>query len=288
MNRDQYLGLEVIAEFTSWLAHRLPRIEGHYVAKNRRIPRGQRKFCAVGVAQALENYAWPSKFIAPVAVERFNFLQGQEVRALNWEETQTCLSYFREGLNAAIDDHDHSAILFWANAILQWGMGPRGAAAANYLAGRLPDCATYLSLSRDALRLCQIDEALGPPKNLIPYMNSGLGKVHSLAAQDGLIIYDSRVALALTREIHGFLLMDGAQGIPEPLRLRIAPGRVPVPVGNDQHHHFVRDWTWMQAQIRASWILQAALEKNPEIFQGKKMPDRMHKLEAALFMLGAQ
>jgi hypothetical protein len=125
-------------------------------------------------------------------------------------------------------------------------------------------------------------------KPLIPYTSSGLGKVHSLAAPDGLIIYDSRVALALTREIHLFLQQRGEVVIPEPLKLSVARDRVPPPVGDHNHPIFVRDWTWMQAQIRASWILQAALDKKPQIFQSKNMPDRMHKLEAALFMLGAQ
>jgi hypothetical protein len=136
----------------------------------------------------------------------------------------------------------------------------------------------------------RIDEAKGRLMPLIPYMSSGLGKVHSLAAPDGLIIYDSRVALALTREIHLFLQQRGEAVIPEPLKLRVARGRVPPSVGDDKHNHpqFVRDWTWMQAQIRASWILQAALEENPLIFQVYPMPDRMHKAEAALFMLGAQ
>jgi hypothetical protein len=289
MNRDQYLGLNVIAEFTSWLADRLPLIEGHYVANNRRIPRAQRRFDAVGVAQALENYAWPSRFIAPAAVEGFDFQQGQVVDALNWVDTQTRLSYFRVGLNAALHQHDRDATLLWAGAILHWGMGTRGAATLNYLAG-MPDPAGYLSYRRAALALERIDEAKGRLMPLIPYMSSGLGKVHSLAAPDGLIIYDSRVALALTREIHLFLQQRGEAVIPEPLKLRVARGRVPPSVGDDKHNHpqFVRDWTWMQAQIRASWILQAALEENPLIFQVYPMPDRMHKAEAALFMLGAQ
>lgn len=285
MNRVQYLGLDVIAGFTSWLAVRLPLIEGHYVARNPRIPESQRQFDAVGVVQALENYAWPSKFIAPATMGQFE--QGALIQALNWNETHACLRYFRVGLNAALDQHDHDATLLWARAILQWGMGARGAATLHYLAD-LPDPATYLSDRQAALALQDVDEAQEVLQPLIPYMSSGLGKVHSLAAPDGLIIYDSRVALALTREIHLFLQQRGEAAIPEPLRLRIAAGRVPSPVGSDQHPLFVRNWTWMQAQIRASWILQSALEKNPEIFQGINMPDRMHKLEAALFMLGAQ
>jgi hypothetical protein len=286
MRRDQYLGLDLIAGFTSRLADRLPMIEGHYVANNRRIPRAQRRFDAVGAAQALENYAWPSRFIAPGVLEGFDFQQGQTVNAFNWSDTQNRLGYFRVGLNAALHPPDHDATLCWAKAILQWGMGPRGASAASFLSG-LPNCAEYLSLRRDALRLDQVDEG-DTLSDLIPYMNSGLGKVHSLAAPDGLIIYDSRVALALTREIQLHLQQQGAAVIHEPLKLRVASGRIPPPVGNSQHPVFSRDWTWMQAQIRASWIIQAALEKNPEIFRGEPMPDRMHKVEAALFMLGAQ
>jgi hypothetical protein len=222
------------------------------------------------------------------------FEQGALSQALNWNDTHACLSYFRVGLNAALHQHDRDATLLWAGAILQWGMGTRGATTLNYLAG-MPDPAGYLSDSRAALCLQHIDEAEGVLMPLIPYMSSGLGKVHSLAAPDGLIIYDSRVALALTREIYLFLQQRGEAVIPEPLKLRVAPGRVPPSVGDDKHNQpqFVRDWTWMQAQIRASWILQAALEKNPVIFQGDPIPDpmhpdRMHKVEAALFMLGAQ
>lgn len=285
MNRVQYLGLEDIHDFTTWLACRLPKIEGHYLVRNRRVPRDQRRFDAIGVEQALEIYAWPSKFIAPATMGQFN--QGALSQALNWKETHACLSYFRVGLKAALDQQNRDAALLWAGAILQWGMGSRGAATLRYLE-RMQHPAEYLSVRRKRLALQDVDEAQEVLQPLIPYMSSGLGKVHSLAAPDGLIIYDSRVALALTREIHLFLQQRGEAAIPEPLRLRIAAGRVPSPVGSDQHPLFVRNWTWMQAQIRASWILQSALEKNPEIFQGINMPDRMHKLEAALFMLGAQ
>lgn len=122
----------------------------------------------------------------------------------------------------------------------------------------------------------------------VPYASSGLAKIHSLASEDGLVIFDSRVSAAIGECINHYLREVGEQTIPDVLKVPRAADRIPTPVGNVNHPGFTRDYRWIEAQVRVSWLLHAALDDNPQIFPKHDHRTRAHMLEAALFMMGAK
>jgi hypothetical protein len=131
---------------------------------------------------------------------------------------------------------------------------------------------------------------------LIPYASSGTAKIHSLASTDGLVIFDSRVAATLGECINEYLRRQGDMTIPPNLRIFIElnhgqgnPGqRVPQPLASGANHPgFVRDHRWIECQVRVSWMFEAVLKRNLDIFPHLPLAERMHHLEAACFMMGA-
>jgi hypothetical protein len=128
----------------------------------------------------------------------------------------------------------------------------------------------------------------------VPYASSGLAKIHSLASDDGLVIFDSRVAAALGECINYYLrevthehIIPNVLKVPRDPR----PHRTPTAVGageNGNHPKFKRDYRWIEAQVRVSWLLHAALDASPQIFPSHDLGSRAHMLEAALFMMGAK
>lgn len=161
--------------------------------------------------------------------------------------------------------------------------------------GRLVD---YLASCQRGLQLAHADEGgLAPPVRM---MNSMLTKVHALAADDGLPIYDSRVAVAIaslvelyrrersckwTRvpECLRFPSLDRAREVTacfeQSLSHGSCAGRGPQTTG-----------PWTGAKVRLGWILEASLTDN-NLFSSNELgvqavPDRMHAFEAGLFMIG--
>ena len=124
-----------------------------------------------------------------------------------------------------------------------------------------------------------------------------LTKVHSLASNDGLPIYDSRVAAAIAVLVELWRRSEGLDTKPLPETLTfpsvyggrsvlevfsgaISPGVLTgIPGQADQ---------WASAKVRLGWLMQELLMKNPEWFPKGLLSatNRMHAFEAALFMLG--
>lgn len=291
MNQYEFLKNTIANDFIDFFGTKLGNWPASYKSRNTRIPAGSRRFSCQNVEQALESYCWPAHFTAPAEDRGASISASERVVSCDWPTTKRVLNYLARGLQGAIAsaaNADH-ATLMWAKAILDWGMGSRGKSALTFLAGVAGGPAAYLSRTADLLQLDKVDLSELTQRN-IPYMNSGLGKLHSLATSDGLVIFDSRVAAALCQAINEYLLASGQSGIPESLQLmRVgASERTSVPVGGHNHPLFQRDFRWMNAQVRVSWLLRAVLERTPDVFPGDDLALRVHKLEAALFMIGAK
>jgi hypothetical protein len=248
-----------------------------------------RDFDVTGIEQALAGYVWPSSFVAPA--DGAGYVAGQRIDCLQWDTTVEALNYLRGGLCGALgnDDATDEEVRCWTSAILQWGLGARGAAAQAFLQGVEGGVQAYLRRTRGLLALDTLDTD-DITAATIPLMNSGLCKIHSLAAPDGLAIFDSRVAAALGECVNRFLHLRRATGIPQSLRLMRtgAPNRTPRPVGTDNHPMFARDFRWAQTQVRVSWLLNEVLVRRRDVFADDPPQLRLHKFEAGLFMMGAQ
>jgi hypothetical protein len=285
MNKDQFLADQDVAGFLDFFSSCLHNLEVNYASEYNRILPAHRHFHVTGVASAHTHYAWPGEdtFIGPPHPPIYN-----------WATTSNFLHTARTALQAAIAAPNDPATWDAVSKILEWGLGVRATAALQGLRMRCPghpgiSISSYLGGIRRALTLGVINTAHITPA-LIPYASSGMSKVHSLASTDGLIIYDSRVAATVGECINEYLRRGRHTVIPHNLRVYREPRlqRTPMPlISGFNQPIFVRDYRWIECQVRVSWMFEAVLSRNPDIFPGLLMPERMHCLEAACFMMGA-
>lgn len=269
-------------EFFSSCLHRL---EVDYQTRFNRILLRDQHFHVTGVTAALSCYAWPSKN---------TFLGPPHPTVYNWATTSEFLGTARTALHGAIAARNDVATWDAISKMLEWGLGMRAIAALHVLRERCPghpgtSISSYLGGIQGAISLGAVRTSHITPA-LIPYASSGMSKLHSLASLDGLIIFDSRVAATVGECINEYLRRGGYVVIPPKLKIyrEISPQRTPMPLTNGLTHPvFVRDYRWIECQVRVSWMFEAVLAKNPGIFPGLLIPDRMHCLEAACFMMGA-
>ena len=297
MNRREFLENGDVRGFLDYFSFALTGWSVEYTSNNPRVARERRHFAAFGVEQALNQYAWLARFLAPENIEGFpTFIQGQICDPLqDWDSNRIALNYFRAGLRPAIRASSELA-LNWCQAILYWGLGANRWTRAYQHLLQIPedhDSAGLCQYLRDVQQLIALDvvntDAITAAA--VPYASSGLAKIYCLASDDGLVILDSRVAGALGECINHYLREVAHQeAIPHVLKVPRDPGRTPTPVGpgtDGNHPPFKRDYRWIEAQVRVSWLLHAVLEASPRVFPNHDLGSRAHMLEAALFMMGA-
>ena len=142
-----------------------------------------------------------------------------------------------------------------------------------------------------------------------------LTKIHALASNDGLPIYDSRVAgaIACLIEIYRQSMHAPWDKLPEPLVFKavdnaarrsvnglrnlrhpaIDPGKITRQRG--ERGKKIRSDEWASCKIRLGWLLEEivakSLEREQPLFRPETLFDdskasNLHALEAALFMIG--
>jgi len=252
-------------------------------------------------SESIDKYSWPSSFIAPEDSYGY-FENGKEMKCESWLETKKCLQSLSKGLKKSLDSQDEKSILQWCDSILSWGMGGRKVSTMNklYNLSDKEELNSYLQNIRKItynknetlMNMVQLFEAATKDVNVSGWMSSGLSKVIALLS-DKIIILDSRVGAIFCEYINDYLNENQINNIPSELRFGWADGpkstrRKPLPLTNGENHSsFSRDSSWYEQQVRASWLIQAVLEKNNEIFKDEGgMIERIHAFEASLFMLG--
>jgi hypothetical protein len=286
MNRAQFLADPDVAGFLDFFSCCLHHLEVDYQSNYTRILPADQHFHVTGVAAAHANYAWPGEntFIGP-----------PHPRIYDWVSTSGFLGTARTALRGAISVGNDPDTWNAVKKILEWGLNPN--AVANnltrlhqlYLGRPGRSISAYLGGIQGALNLAVLDTG-NINAGLLPYASSGMSKVHSLASSDGLIIFDSRVAATVGECINEYLRRGRYATIPPTLMIyrEPRPQRTPLPLhGGGNHPIFIRDHRWIECQVRVSWMFEEVLARNPAIFPGLPMPDRMHCLEAACFMMGA-
>jgi len=278
--------------FLNFFVKCLDRMSADYVSQHRKIPREERHFRATGVQEAVAAYRWPAEFRMPAAE------QGgapEAANLLSWAETEVALNRLSNQLQTAIAENNNHRVLEQVAAILDWGMGHRGATALDFLRGR-PDPSAYLRAVRSAASFDGNTDDLTP--ELVENCNAGLAKIHALASTSGLVIYDSRVAFTIGEIVNQWLLNRHTPDLDEPIRIpehlefmqagrKDLYGAVQQPRGDLGHPVERRNYTWLQTQMRASWLFAAALNAAPRLWEGMEFSRRMHRMEAAFFMFGA-
>jgi hypothetical protein len=220
----------------------------------------------------------------------------------DWPQTRSKLAALSSALRGALSRKDDTDTVNQCDEILKWGGNRSTRKGAYPFIHGLKQPAHYISTAADELALRTADlSKLGS----IRHMNSMLTKVHALASVDGLPIYDSRVAVAISTIVEIYRSCSPAA------TARLAASLTFPSVANERDvttlfrgvasHGSVatRDEEatkrWTDAKVRLGWILLAVLQRRPDLFAepestghggGTVSRDRMHALEAALFMVG--
>lgn len=149
-----------------------------------------------------------------------------------WQETLLRLRSLAVVLRQGVARHDVPATLQACRDIADWGVDRNARVGATAfvlnLGDELPD---YLERVRDAMWLTLPDPT--GRFRMIPRMNSTLCKIHSLCAADGLPIYESRVAAAISVLVEAWRRESGRDAQPLPPELRF-------PAVGSQLHRRVR------------------------------------------------
>ena len=183
--------------------------------------------------------------------------------------------------------------------ILEWGGNRNNKTGALPFLKSHPNLLTYLESVRQELNLKTAVISADNKFTHVQLMNSMLTKVHSFFSNDGLPIYDSRVAGAVAtivatwlaekqiggvNKMHPMLFPEvGAGGLRRSVLARYPdygyrrklnyPNRRHEDKSNKSFSH-----EWVAAKIRLGWLLESLLEE--------KTPSGMRSLEACLFIAG--
>lgn len=273
MKKAEYL--QQVKEFTTWMTHQLSdsAVLGHHYRRPNVLDMTQFS----NLADAMRKYAWP---IATALRSGTKSDDSLEANTLVLNRLQNALK------DARTDDSMRDACV----SVMQWGGVVNG--NVPWLETNAVGLAALVHQVSDLLR-GDDDDMDQLPTNL--RFNAGMTKVYSLLL-DNFIIYDSRVAAALSWFAMHWALERNAAAIPEALRFPCMPakegyhpqirklrnpsaGTLQFPRLNNRprlHAHW---------NLRVSWLLEAVL-KECEATPFHQCPQPLRALEAALFMWG--
>jgi hypothetical protein len=274
MKKNTYLDDPHVRSFVEWMGQHLragSRL-GHGYARP-----GLPPLQFANLAAALEQYEWDFSF---------RRIDGRRCAGRSFADNAAVLDDLQQRLRRAVFDGIPADVRDAAIEVMRWG----GVAPRNEAWLRSNESELAAGLARVSAALEQNDDALelGPDLRF----NAGMTKVYSLLL-DHFVIYDSRVAAALAWFV---AIWAGERVIPDTLRFPCMvakedpkatrrklrnprPGREGFPLLGH------RPYTHAKWNLRASWILRALLETNPDTAFGAGTAGS-RRLEAALFMWG--
>ena len=303
VTRKEFLKDSNVDAFIVWLVKNLPKLEFDLRIKrsHKYVPDAIIEKI-VGIDEALKFYCWQTSWTDSSGISQ---------PSKDWSSTRLSYKKLSNYLQQAIDRKNATETLFACQQILVWGgdrdyrKGERG--ASRFLKDKGKDLPEYLAETTEIFCLSEADLS---DLSKIEKMNSMLTKVHAMAARDGLPIYDSRVAAASAALVEHFNIESKKEWkeIPDFLKFPMTvPPNAPkmeerrrvvtevfenAPDPGSVHKRRAEDsLRWAEAKIRLGWILQSVLEKSSKILNktvvgSNTITDRMHALEAALFMIG--
>ena len=298
MNREKYLTSVDVTPFVTWLATKSEKIKVNLNIPKSRYVSETIDQVVVGLPDVVSCYNWKAKWT-----------DGQElVKSSCWDSTVISLIRLSERLQAVVSrtESNEDALKF-LYSVFEWGGDRNGRVGARRFVDNHDDICSYLRTCTEVLRLdrAEVDPTgVGLPAFRSPVMmNAMLTKVHSLLAQDGLPIYDSRVAGAMatlvalyaSEQRNAGVKIMGLPGLLEfPLTERKKRRGVPAElrefssftINRDQNARLRSAAQWASGKIRLGWILQAVLEAKPSLFDQYDPRLRMRAFEASLFMIG--
>lgn len=285
MNKQAFLADQDVEDFLVWLARELPRLKIRLdIKRSRFVPSGL-KVAVTGLESVLAHYTWKSHGMA----------------SGNWAAASAHLTNLAHRLRDAVKRDSDPDALDACRDILQWGGNRNWNTGAYPFLSAMAAAGVLCRYLRDtgaafALETADVD-ALVPP---VETLNSMLTKVHALYAQDGLPIYDSRVAAAITSLVEMWRMAAGKSGDPLPVPLtfpattasRTVRRRFPHARSPGVMAYGAPETAgqWASAKVRLGWVMESTLGRMPAMFSdcchAPSLAERMHAIEASLFMVG--
>ncbi len=280
MNKTTFIQDQEVQAFMHWIGQNLHTLQIDLNIKSSRfVPKGIKKRC-IGFHEVLNEYIW----------------KAEGMKTGDWLESVSTLSTLIANLRQTVDHGSDADALVACKAILKWG-GNR-----DYNKGAYPFLAEqkhlrrYLQTAAKAFELESADtKKLAGTGKPVQMMNSMLTKVHAFYANDGLPIYDSRVAAAIATLIELWRHQTGKThtALPETLKFpalqkvrsvhRCFPHAKSPGVLNYGQANTVIDWS--SAKVRLGWLMQGILERQP-FSNDETLAEQMRAFEAVLFMIG--
>ena len=278
--------------FIEWLAGKLESVPVKFY-----IPKSARNSNLIdkqvmGVEEVLKLYSWNTSWTD---------ISNSHIQSQDWNSTKASIGRLSLDIRSACASKKATdkEVLEACKHILEWGGERDSSKGASKFLGQLEAdnrLKEYLLGSKSALRLASVG---GPVEGEITQMNSMLTKVHAFLADDGLPIYDSRVAAtaACFVEIYRretttnptvpeelFFPAVGGQGDRRTVRW-LFPDCPSSRILRYGQRNIAYDWA------RAKWhlgrVIRDVLTTNPKLFAYEgDFPSRAHALEASFFMIG--
>lgn len=278
--------------FIQWLSTKL-----RTVRVSLSIPKSSRNPLVIkreltGIESVLGAYSWKSFWIDKT---------GQRVDSQSWITTKDSLRALSSNLRSlcASKESTDRDILEACKSILVWG-GERDATkgASRFLDSLVADrkLKAYLNEVKEVFRL---DSKFGPLRGQVAEMNSMLTKIHALMSDDGLPIYDSRVAAAAASFVEIYsrdvqsnfvcpreLIFPAVGGGGERRSVsRLFPDCIKPRVlryGQPRTSH-----EWALAKWHLGRVFRDLLDHDSRLFASEgNSSERAHALEASFFMIG--
>ncbi len=276
MTKQQYLNRPIVTEFIEWMGTKLDANFTHnYIINQINAPwiqynGGNPNWQCTSIYDAFLQYSW---------------------NGIDFITTTNLLNGYERSLRNALAINNAVNIDLACHNILQWG-GQRVFTPNYPWIQNLPNISLYFNNNIIALNPDLFnDDITLVTTNGVDRFNAGFTKIYSLCI-DNFIIYDSRVAFALSNIISQFLITTGRNLIPNELQFKIPPGsnfnRHPNLIngfkfgrtnGNIYHYQI--------SNVRSSWLFENILQKNPNSqFNTLPANQKTRALEAAFFMIG--
>lgn len=279
MKKNEYLENPEVKSFISFLQKELPKLEVFLNIKKSRFVPNPISLKLVGLNNLIKHYLWQS-----VGMQRGD-----------WQETIEKITSLKTGLQLAIYEKNEAKALGACDDILKWGGNRNKKKGAYPFLEDKSEKGELCSYLIDTKNKFTLNSAyLGNFKNI--KMNAMLTKVHAFNSDDGLPIYDSRVAAAIATLVEmwrrnnnakdGFLCSE--LSFPSTTVTRTVRRAFPDATHTPEvlNYDKASDLLWCEAKVKLGWLLQEVLESNKGLFEEDSLQSRMHHFEASLFMLG--
>jgi hypothetical protein len=292
-SQDFYNNIEV-SGFVEWLSIELEDLTFSLsIGKSAKAPYGVNAK-VTGINEVIKKYQWKASWLDDST--------GNAITSCGWDTTAKSLNLLSEKLKLSLMSNDAETAFKACANVFAWG-GERNpqTGARKFLANKLNNgqLIDYLKATQTTFKLESADLA-----NLksVELVNSMLTKVYALQSEDGLPIYDTRVAVAIAGliEIYRLKTNQSWTEVPHLLAFPVPPedaksqrrrvkylnpnALAPKP---EMLSYLGKNtpMQWASAKIRLGWIITEVLKRNPKLLSNQAH-SRQHAFEAALFMIG--